>query len=910
MSSASFDSLLSQLTSSDVAEEITGDERLRVMPPFRAATRLGGVQGDERTHSALTGQPLGARARALQEEVRTYPVVAKADEIMASLHKHRITVLCGDTGSGKTTQMPFIASDFVWQVYDDERAWIGAVWVALPQRGATRKQFERVCLEADTMPGRYAACRTRTTSLGHTQAHLMFMTQGYLAQLVQSDMLTKVGVLILDDAHRRTEQLSFIFAVLKKYLGRPGVRLRIVVMTAENELVLMKRHFEEEVGFVEASGRRFTVYRRELLPNPALTDIDAQIFARVKRLVLERMSASNAILLIFLKGKDEIQELISFLRDKAPRWRTLPYHSDLDAEQQDLVHNLRWNDELVAIVATNAAEMGLSIPVRTVISSCRANRDRTGLDGIPRTIADFCSRVEVRQQGGRAGRRFDGEQILAVPEQLLPQRPAPDILHSNDLRWLVWGTARMGEDLDASHWVPGERPSSYRFQLAEEHLSRARFVERVTVEAGGGDGAAAPVTRGDGAVAPVARLVLTQTGRACGALAPYLQTHHIQFLLICHIRGVGRFAQGVVAFLEAITSKNQAFVDPEKGLNEARTSRYRFCVDPQREALASDLVMVGKIFADFKRARRQREFCERLNLKYRVMRDAKELHDTISYARIAWSEWADREDSLAPILDQAMLEASPLHVAFSSRFYENCHVTASGVRVRVREEWMQRMPAVLPLDTRYPPRDKMARARLAVVLRDMIYRRNCLVLADSFVDVGMERHSMQGAVSRELRRRGFSETLWHAIGGLKLQKAIEITSELAMVDVGVVIYDVNDLLTVHGRVRSVDADFFALVDTLLDNLVRNCRRLTFVVPTEQLFSTWKAVDGYGTACEALRAHIRSRQIHCVDAAGLIGTVRCYDGQHFVLNDETVLVEAVIAWVNEAEATALNPTAPA
>ena len=224
------------------------------LPSLTAAPPPPDCQCVKRQTSPVSGWDLGAVALALQDEVSTYPIALKADLIVASLKEHRITVVCGDTGSGKTTQVPQIACQYVRDKYYQDWSF-GAVWIALPTRCATQSSFDRVCSEVDVSPGWYAGCRTgeKNACVGDDKV-MLFLTHGYLAEVIADDVLHRVSVLIIDDAHRLSESMSFVLTMLKRRLSTDCRELRVVVMSAESGRDSMMSHFRESVGLVEASG--------------------------------------------------------------------------------------------------------------------------------------------------------------------------------------------------------------------------------------------------------------------------------------------------------------------------------------------------------------------------------------------------------------------------------------------------------------------------------------------------------------------------------------------------------------------------------------------------------------------------------------------------------------------------------
>ena len=151
--------------------------------------------------------------------------------------------------------------------------------------------------------------------------------------------LRGAAVLVLDETQSRRIELSFLFAMLKRELARRGDTFRLVLMSAVDEEDVMRAHFGSDLGAVKVSGRRFVVERYELRACPPCKDVDAGIFRRVEVLARREMSLSDGVLLIFVKGKWEIEELIKKLGTSG--WRCLPFHAELDKPDMILYSSCR-----------------------------------------------------------------------------------------------------------------------------------------------------------------------------------------------------------------------------------------------------------------------------------------------------------------------------------------------------------------------------------------------------------------------------------------------------------------------------------------------------------------------------------------------------------------------------------------
>ncbi len=179
---------------------------LRRLPDFEAAVGAAdGVAASAWSPSPVSGSDLSAGALALQELACTFPIAGVRGRIRKSFAENRVTVICGDTGSGKTTQVPQLAAEFVWSFYIHSGEWLGQVLMALPTRAGTEAEFWYVCGEADVWPGELAGCRTRARKDGEKTASMLFLTQGYLVRLVHNGIIQRAAVVILDETQTRRQ---------------------------------------------------------------------------------------------------------------------------------------------------------------------------------------------------------------------------------------------------------------------------------------------------------------------------------------------------------------------------------------------------------------------------------------------------------------------------------------------------------------------------------------------------------------------------------------------------------------------------------------------------------------------------------------------------------------------------------
>ena len=319
--------------------------------------------------SRVTGHALYGISLGLQDEIAKLPISHISARILTSLKENLLTFISGSTGTGKTTQVPQIAAQFVREEFSRLRYWPGQVVVGMPTVVGTTTLFVRVCNEAGLTPGFYAAYRTGTHWEGDDNASISFMTHWYLCCVLEN-ILPKLAVLILDEAQVRTEPLSCIYPFLKRHFARRDCQLRVVIMGVDLEVDVLSKYFATSVGVVHVQGRRFQIERFQCASLGNVSDIDEEVLKRVEDVTCFEMDDNRAVKLIFVKGKKDIEHLVKVLSKKYPNWSVLPCHGDLEKEEMDLVVDLKESARETVIVATNIAETTATIrPVHAVISS-------------------------------------------------------------------------------------------------------------------------------------------------------------------------------------------------------------------------------------------------------------------------------------------------------------------------------------------------------------------------------------------------------------------------------------------------------------------------------------------------------------------------------------------------------------
>jgi ATP-dependent RNA helicase HrpA len=356
------------------------------------------------------------------------PVAARRDEITAAIAQHQVVIVCGETGSGKTTQLPKICLSL-------GRGVAGMIGHTQPRRIAARSVAARIAAELDTPLGTAVGYKVRFSDHTSPGAYVKVMTDGILLAETQGDRyLDAYDTLIIDEAHERSLNIDFLLGYLKQLLPkRPDLKLIITSATIDPQR--FARHFDN-APVVEVSGRLYPVemrYRPLAGEDEDSRDRDMQqaILAAVDE--LGRLEYGD--ILIFLSGEREIRAVAEALRKHhPPHTEILPLYSRLSAAEQNRVFQHHTGRRIV--LATNVAETSLTVPgIRYVIDTGLARISRYSHRAkVQRLPIEPVSQASANQRAGRCGRVSAGVCIRLYAEEDYQNRPAytvPEIQRSN-----------------------------------------------------------------------------------------------------------------------------------------------------------------------------------------------------------------------------------------------------------------------------------------------------------------------------------------------------------------------------------------------------------------------------------------------------------------------------------------------
>lgn len=376
------------------------------------------------------------------------PVSQHREQIMAQLANHQVVIVAGETGSGKTTQLPKMCLAMGLA----DRGMIGHTQ---PRRIAARSVAERIAEELGQDIGSTVGYQVRFTSEVSRDTRLKVMTDGILLAEIQHDpLLSKYSVLIIDEAHERSLNIDFLLGYFKRLLAKRD-DLKLIITSATIDPDSFAEHFADHTGapapIVEVSGRTFPVeirYRplaQAPLPDDPDDDADDMEEARdpldaIADAVDELSREAPGDILIFFPGEREIRDAAEVLTPRVNRnprlagTEILPLFGRLSLQDQQRV--FRPGSKRRIVLATNVAETSLTVPgIKYVIDTGTARISRySQRTKVQRLPIERISQASAQQRSGRAGRTSPGIAIRLYAEEDFAARPAftdPEILRTS-----------------------------------------------------------------------------------------------------------------------------------------------------------------------------------------------------------------------------------------------------------------------------------------------------------------------------------------------------------------------------------------------------------------------------------------------------------------------------------------------
>jgi ATP-dependent helicase HrpA len=397
--------------------------RLRKFPSLAADKRpdyLVKLQRDIQKSTQIFAIRLAQRPEI---EFPALPVCERKDEIAEAIANNQVVIIAGETGSGKTTQIPKICLEL-------GRGVGGLIGHTQPRRLAARTVANRIAEELKTPLGQQVGFKIRFSDQVSESTYIKLMTDGILLAEIQRDkFLSQYDTIIIDEAHERSLNIDFILGYLKQLLPRRP-ELKLIITSATIDPLRFSKHFDD-APVIEVSGRTYPVEMR--YREMQSSDFD-QIQA-ITEAVNELLSESSGDILVFLSGEREIRDTADALNKQQYRHtEVLPLYSRLSNSEQNKVfssHSVRR-----IVLATNVAETSLTVPgIKYVIDPGFARISRYSVRSkVQRLPIEPISQASANQRAGRCGRVSDGICIRLYSEDDYQSRDVftdPEILRTN-----------------------------------------------------------------------------------------------------------------------------------------------------------------------------------------------------------------------------------------------------------------------------------------------------------------------------------------------------------------------------------------------------------------------------------------------------------------------------------------------
>ncbi len=354
------------------------------------------------------------------------PLSERREEIAKAIAEHQVVIVAGETGSGKTTQLPKICLEL-------GRGTRGLIGHTQPRRLAARAVAGRVAQELESELGQHVGFKVRFADQTSQDSYVKLMTDGILLAEIQHDRwLDQYDTIIIDEAHERSLNIDFILGYLKQLLPkRPD--LKVVITSATIDVERFSRHFGD-APVIEVSGRTYPVEQRYLpLVREEGPDMDPMegIFAAVDELCAE----GPGDILIFMNGEREIRDAADALNRRNLRdTEILPLYARLSHSEQARIFAPHGGRRIV--LSTNVAETSLTVPgIKYVIDPGTARISRYSYrTKVQRLPIEPVSQASANQRAGRCGRVSEGICIRLYSEEDFLSRPEftdPEILRTN-----------------------------------------------------------------------------------------------------------------------------------------------------------------------------------------------------------------------------------------------------------------------------------------------------------------------------------------------------------------------------------------------------------------------------------------------------------------------------------------------
>ena len=391
------------------------------------------------------------------------PVSQRKAEIQKLLSEHQVIVVAGETGSGKTTQLPKMCLEL-------GLGNLGTIGHTQPRRIAARSVAARIAEELQTELGDLVGYKVRFNDQISDNTQIKLMTDGILLAEIQTDrFLNQYSCLIIDEAHERSLNNDFILGYLKQLLPRRP-DLKVIITSATIDVERFSKHFNN-APIIEVSGRTYPV---EVRYRPVAEEDDQDQLQGILNAVDELQAEGRGDILIFMNGEREIRDTAEALqKQNLKHTEILPLFARLSAQEQNKIFHPSGLNRIV--LATNVAETSLTVPgIKYVIDPGTARISRYSYrTKVQRLPIEPISQASANQRKGRCGRVSEGICIRLYSEEDFNNRSEftdPEILRTNLASVILQMTALGLDDIKAFPFVdaPDKRHIQDGVKLLEE----------------------------------------------------------------------------------------------------------------------------------------------------------------------------------------------------------------------------------------------------------------------------------------------------------------------------------------------------------------------------------------------------------------------------------------------------------
>ena len=409
------------------------------------------------------------------------PVSARRADIAAAIAKHQVVIVCGETGSGKTTQLPKICLEM-------GRGQAKMIGHTQPRRLAATSVARRIAQELQTELGDWVGYQIRFNDRSGPSTSVKLMTDGILLAESQRDpLLRRYDTIIIDEAHERSLNIDFLLGYLRQLLPRRP-DLKLIITSATIDADRFARHFShgsQPAPVIEVSGRLYPVeilyrpVRQDAAPDGETrrntADEERDLIDAVVDGVAECARHGTGDILVFLPGEREIRETVEALRKShPPGTEVLPLYARLSQEEQERIFRPQGSGRRV-VLATNVAETSLTVPgIRYVVDSGLARIKRySWRNKVEQLRIEPISQASANQRAGRCGRIGPGVCVRLYDEEDFKKRAPftdPEVLRSSLASVILRMKALKLDDIETFPFVdpPPGRAIADGYHLLQE----------------------------------------------------------------------------------------------------------------------------------------------------------------------------------------------------------------------------------------------------------------------------------------------------------------------------------------------------------------------------------------------------------------------------------------------------------